>query len=61
MLNLGKFNNLTVINKLKDNYILEYGVKLFFKEVLDEEIKVGDKIRVFVYFLFVFVVTGLTS
>ncbi len=49
MLNLGKFNNLTVINKLKDNYILEYGVKLFFKEVLDEEIKVGDKIRVFVY------------
>ncbi len=49
MLNLGKFNTLTVVNKLDDSYILDYGVKLFFKEVLDEEVEVGDKIKVFVY------------
>lgn len=49
MLNLGKFNTLTVVNKLNDCYILDYGVKLFFKEALDEKVEVGDTIKVFVY------------
>ena len=49
MLELGKYNNLKVIDKLKDSFILGYGVKLFFKETLDQEFHIGDLINVFVY------------
>lgn len=49
MLELGKYNNLKVVDKLKDAFVLDYGVKLFFKETLDQEFNIGDLINVFVY------------
>jgi hypothetical protein len=47
MLQLGKYNSLKVIDKNKDNFILEFGMELPINEGV--EINIGDNVEVFVY------------
>lgn len=49
MLQLGRYNKLKVVNKLNDAFILEHGVKMFFREALEQEINIDDELDVFVY------------